>query len=109
MRPKLKDWHELMPFVNAVYDPRVPGRPFRPAQAGCCWHVLLDDGNFGSVEFCAEVAATYGCAPCLALVPLARLASPTQLRKAAHHKAFCLPGRRTGGGRKMKLHLPDKG
>lgn len=25
--------------------------------AGCCWHVVLDDGNWGSIEFCRQWAA----------------------------------------------------
>jgi hypothetical protein len=24
--------------------------------AGCCWHVVLDDGNWESIEFCREWA-----------------------------------------------------
>ena len=31
-------------------------RIYRYHAAGCCWHVVLDDDNWDSIEFCKEEA-----------------------------------------------------
>ena len=79
---KLKDWREMLPAARAIYAKH---------GAGCHWHIALDDGNLDDddVDFCAMAALGDGCAHCMALTPLARRASSTQLRKliAAVHGA----------------------
>lgn len=51
--------------------------------AGCCWHVVLDDGNTtrSIIDHSAETAGECGYMDCKALGELASLLSCTQFRK----------------------------
>lgn len=77
---ELRDWHEMQPIIRRIYD-RSP--------AGCCWHIVLADGNVDDddVEFCVKYAAESDhCETpedCRALGPLMTIASRTQRTKAA--------------------------
>lgn len=63
---------EVFPLVEFLYF-------LKPA--GCCWHVMLDDGNLDCVEGCARSATKSGHPECVALVePLLKM-SITQRRK----------------------------
>jgi hypothetical protein len=55
--------------------------------AGCCLHLVLDDGNYGDdiVESCERGAAAAGHADCLELAGLLRQMSKTQRGKVAKH------------------------
>lgn len=72
---------EVLPIVRALYARH---------SAGCCWHVVLDDGNVGreTVNWCAEeMRRDGGCqdrpngGECERLAELLPLMSPTQIRK----------------------------
>ena len=70
---------EVLPLVRALY---------RRHGAGCCWHVVLDDGNAerATVAWCAAQLETQPCeagptSECHALAKLLPLMSPTQVRK----------------------------
>lgn len=45
---------EVLPIVRALY---------KRHSAGCCWHIVLDDGNVGddSVAWCASHIQDHGC------------------------------------------------
>lgn len=78
MRPTVP---EVLPLVRALYE--------RPAGgAGCCLHVLLDDGNVGdsTAQFCAEYARREGHADCMELAALLVQMSPTQRRKLSRRR-----------------------
>jgi hypothetical protein len=62
---------EVLPFVNELYKRHA---------AGCCLHVVLDDGNVedSSVEHCIENAEHDDC---IRLAHLLRLMSKTQRKK----------------------------
>lgn len=65
---------EVAPMVSALY---------RRHGAGCCWHIVLDDGNVsdGNVAWCAEIARQEGHPDCLALVdPLLRMSRTQRLK-----------------------------
>jgi hypothetical protein len=53
--------------------------------AGCCWHIVLDDGNTGdsAVAICVETAKSEGHADCIELAGIVPLMSKTQRRKVA--------------------------
>ncbi len=73
---------EVMPLVRALY---------KRHSAGCCWHLVLDDGNYTSVSWCVDRIAKEGCyeAPaleCLALAMVLPKMTVTQLRKLANGK-----------------------
>ena len=62
---------EVAPLVKAVY---------KRSLVGCCWHILLDDGNVddGSVQFCISEALKRQHPECIALIdPMLRM-SKTQ-------------------------------
>lgn len=74
-RPTVPD---VVPLIRALY---------RRHGAGCCWHVVTDDGNYDCVSWCVARIEDEGCyeAPateCLELAKLLPLMSGTQLRKA---------------------------
>lgn len=82
-RPKVPD---VAPLVRALY---------RRHSAGCCWHIVLDDGNYDSVAWCVEyIEKNGGCqdsdhpgaTECLELAKLLPLMSRTQLRKLARSR-----------------------
>ncbi len=73
---------EVMPLVQALYA-RHP--------CGCCWHVVLDDGNYDCVPYCVSSIEKDGCfdggdTECYALAKLLPLMSKTQLRRLARSK-----------------------
>ena len=78
MSEKLASWRELRPYVSAIYD---------HSSAGCCWHIVLDDGNLDDddVDFCIKRAeSSKNCVTggaCRAIGPLMRQASKTQRRR----------------------------
>ena len=47
---------------------------------GCCWHIVLDDGNVdaSSIAFCVAMAKEEGHPDCLELADLAPMLSRTQ-------------------------------
>jgi hypothetical protein len=70
---------EVVPIIRALY---------RRHSAGCCWHVVLDDGNYDSVAWSVARIEDEGCyeAPateCLELAKLLPKMTVTQIRKAA--------------------------
>jgi len=67
---------EIAPLVRALYRSRHGG-------AGCCLHVVLDDGNVedSSVEFCILYATERGHEFCTALGRALRSMSRTQRLK----------------------------
>lgn len=71
-RPKVPD---LVPLLEAVY-----ARP--SGAAGCCLHVLTDDGNWGSAAFCLEWARKAGHPECIAAAEMAVHMSESQIARA---------------------------
>ena len=76
---------EVMPLVHSVY---------RRHSAGCCWHVVLDDGNVGqtTVSWCAEQIKQgkphwCGNLDCWQLADLLPRMSRTQVAKLAGRHA----------------------
>lgn len=68
---------EVLPLVRALYARH---------GAGCCWHVVLDDGNYDCVSWCVDRIEKEGCydggdTECFALAELLPRLSKTQLRK----------------------------
>jgi len=73
-RPKVP---EMMPIVRRIYARHA---------AGCCWHVVLDDGNYASAKFCIEFARKEGHPDCCALADLVeRGVTQSQLAKLARN------------------------
>lgn len=68
---------EVLPLVRAIYTRD------RIGAVGCCWHILLDDGNVDDidVEFCADQARYHKHLDCLALVDPIKRMNKTQRRK----------------------------
>ena len=71
IRPSVPD---VLPLVRMVYARHC---------AGCCLHVLTDDGNCEdeSAQFCLQIARESGHADCLAAAEALALMSWTQRRK----------------------------
>lgn len=65
---------EVAPLVRALYLRNC---------AGCCLHVMLDDGNTGdsTAQFCLDYATEKGHEECIALARLLVRMSPTQRGK----------------------------
>jgi hypothetical protein len=68
---------------------------YRTNAAGCCWHILADDGNVeqGHVIFCEEYAREHGHPACIAVIePMSKL-SRTQREKmvAKHYDKYAYP------------------
>lgn len=65
---------QVLPLVRALYARHC---------AGCCLHILLDDGNVedAHADFCIDYAMGEGHAECLRLAQLLRAMSKTQRRK----------------------------
>ena len=65
---------EVRPLVAALY---------RRHAAGCCLHIVLDDGNVGDehVDFCIQWATDHNHPDCLSLAKLLRHMSRTQRKK----------------------------
>ena len=68
---------EVLPLVNALYARH---------SAGCCLHIVLDDGNVstGSVEWCVGDATERGHEDCVRLAKLLLQMSRTQRLKLAN-------------------------
>jgi hypothetical protein len=64
---------DVLPLLRAIYD---------RSSVGCCLHVLADDGNYDSAEFCADVARERGHEDCLRLALMLARMSRTQVVKA---------------------------
>lgn len=64
---------EVLPYVRALYAREGGG-------AGCCLHILLDDGNVrqGDADFCYGVAVGREHQDCAELAKLLQRMSPTQ-------------------------------
>lgn len=73
MKPTLP---EVLPLVCAVY---------RRHGAGCCLHIVMDDGNVGdgSARFSLALAQVKGHADCIAAAEMLVQMSKTQRRKIA--------------------------
>lgn len=73
MKPTLP---EVLPLVRAVYQRHV---------AGCCLHILTDDGNVGDddAQFCLNKARDSNHADCIAAAEMLVRMSRTQRRKVA--------------------------
>ena len=67
---------EVRPVVQALY---------RRSGVGCCWHIVLDDGNVddGAVRWCVAQVRDSGCPglECRQLAELLPQMSRTQRRK----------------------------
>lgn len=70
-RPTVPD---VMPYVQSVY---------RRHAAGCCLHVLTDDGNVGdsTADFISETAVASGHADCIRAASMLRQMTRTQRTK----------------------------
>lgn len=71
---KVADWHEGIAPVRAVYARH---------RAGCCLHIVTDDGNVeqSDAEYCLAAAREAGHADCLAAAELLVRMSSTQRGK----------------------------
>jgi hypothetical protein len=69
---------DVLPLANAVY-----ARP--GGGAGCCLHIVLDDGNIQDdhVAFCLNKARERGHLECIACAEKLLLMSKTQRKKIA--------------------------
>ncbi len=68
-----RDWRTLVPLIRAI-----------PGNVGCCWHVVVNDGNFsrGHIAYCkAHVDPRHR--ECVALGAVIDGYSLTQISKAA--------------------------
>lgn len=67
---------EVLPLVRELYNS--PG-----GRAGCCLHIVLDDGNIDDddVDFCIRWAIDQQHERCERLARILRLCSKTQRRK----------------------------
>lgn len=75
VKPTVSD---VLPLVLKLYQTYDGG-------AGCCLHIVLDDGNVNdsSVDFCIKCAQDEGHPECEALARLLRQMSRTQRKKLA--------------------------
>ena len=71
-----KDWDSFRHWFAQTIGCEI----YERNDAGCCWHLVLDDGNTddGAVDVCAAAATTEKHKDCLSLVWLMRTASPTE-------------------------------
>ena len=84
-RPKVP---ELVPLIRELYGTYNGG-------AGCCCHVMLDDGNYDCANFCLEYAQEQAAQEkghdlCVRIAVMCTKMSPTQIASAvrkAHHAA----------------------
>jgi hypothetical protein len=69
---------QIVPLIEAIYRTR-------GGLAGCCLHLVFDDGNYGrdSVAYCLEIAREYKHERCIKLAELCLEMSRTQLAKAS--------------------------
>lgn len=68
-------WFDLVPYIRQIYAHH---------STGCCWHIVLDDGNIDqtSIDFCVQNAKQRNCAVCIEASEPFKEASLTQLSKA---------------------------
>ena len=71
MLNKPNSWKDAIPLAKRVYATHC---------AGCCLHIVLDDGNIDGdhVDYCIECAQNHGHSDCLLLAQMLRLMSRTQ-------------------------------
>lgn len=64
----------MLPLVRAIYERHC---------AGCCLHILTDDGNVEQehADFCVEIARERGHADCLRAALMLAQMTPTQRQK----------------------------
>jgi len=76
-RPTVPD---VIPYLRSIYARH---------SAGCCLHILLDDGNVrqADAEFCLAQARDRGHADCLAAAELLVRMTRTQRLKAGRRRA----------------------
>lgn len=81
---------DAVPIVQSLY---------RHSPVGCCWHLVLDDGNVdrSSVEFCVRWTNEHDCTlvECRQLADILPKMSRTQLRKLRHSWRRDEPGKLT--------------
>mgnify|MGYP007099593035 FL=1 len=72
------DLERVVRALAAVYETHA---------AGCCWHILADDGNVRrkDVAFCVKDARTHGHPACLAVIEPMLALSWTQRRHLLRH------------------------
>lgn len=72
-------WRDLLPPIAEIYS---------RSSAGCCWHGLLEDGNFerDDIYYSAETARLNNHRGCIEFGELAKKASRTQIIKAARNR-----------------------
>jgi hypothetical protein len=65
---------EVLPLVRRIYERHC---------AGCCLHIVTDDGNIeqGHVDFCVQQAKDQQHADCLAAAEMLAAMTETQRRK----------------------------
>lgn len=64
---------ELVPLIVAVYERHA---------AGCCLHVVTDDGNWDSVDFVLGYARTEGHPRCIAAAEMMSKMTESQVARA---------------------------
>jgi hypothetical protein len=67
---------EAVALANKIYASPTGG-------AGCCLHVLLDDANYDSAEWCLANAREQGHVDCIQLAEMLTKMSPSQIRRVA--------------------------
>lgn len=77
-RPKVPD---LVPLIAAVYASPNGG-------AGCCLHVVTDDGNWDSAEFALGHARERNCKPCIAAAEMMVQMTESQISRAADRAMY---------------------
>ncbi len=71
-RPKVPD---LVPLIRAVYDSPLGG-------AGCCLHVVTDDGNWDCAEYVLEYARERKCPGCITAAEMMVQMTESQISRA---------------------------
>jgi hypothetical protein len=92
-RPKVPD---LVPLIRAVYARENGG-------AGCCLHVVTDDGNYGSVDFVWQEAVKARHSECIVAAAMMSLMTYSQIKRAT--RAALYSGERHGVERVVSVEL----
>lgn len=90
-RPKVPD---LAPLIAAIY--RRPN-----GGAGCCLHVVTDDGNWECAAFCLDYAWEHGHPDCIAAAEMMAQMTESQIARAtrrAHASSRPTPEERSEPG-----------
>ena len=77
-RPKVP---ELAAAIDAIYD-----REDGTGCSGCCLHVMADDQNYDSADFCLECARSTGHADCIKAAELAVQMTYSQIKRAVNYE-----------------------